>query len=224
MLNILLHNRTQVSKLVTALLCVVSATVGMSSAQPQSLDDLLDHSQLADELRLEEGDWLADIGAGSGSYLHYFTEHIGTSGQVFAVDIDTEALAELHENLNSPEYPTVTPVYSVEENPLLPASSFDALFMRNAYHEFEDPATMLRHFEKSLKSGGRLVILDTMDEDLNGEERGVQEDDHRLDIRLAKEDLKEAGFEIVTSKPNYVAHPHSDSIHLWLLVAKPPEN
>ena len=223
MLNILLHNRAKVSKLLTAIVWVLSGTVGMSSAQPQSLDDLLDHSQIADKLILEEGDWLADIGAGSGSYFHHFTERIDKSGHVFAVDIDKNALAELHENLSSPDYPSVTPVYSVEENPLLPSSSFDALFMRNAYHEFSEPLEMLRHFEEALKPGGRLVILDTIDEELTGEERNVQEDEHRLDIELAKADLKEAGFEIVTSKPNWVSHPHSDTIFLWLLVAEPPE-
>ena len=224
MLNILLHYCAKVSKPLTAILFAVTGAVGISSAQPQSLDELLDHGQIADELHLKEGDWLADIGAGSGSYLHHFTERIDKSGHVFAVDIDTEALAELHENLSSPDYPPVTPVYSVEDNPLLPASSFDALFMRNAYHEFANPSAMLRHFDESLKPDGRLVILDTMDEDLTGEERNVQEDEHRLDIELAKEDLKEAGFEIITSKPNWVSHPHSDTIFLWLLVAEPPEN
>lgn len=183
--------------------------------------DSLYYDAVNEELQLDQGDWIADIGSGSGSYLNKFARAVGEQGHIFAVDIDADSFDDLHDNMDSWDYYNITPVYSIQQNPLLPPSSFDGIMMRLAYHEFTAPLEMLRHFKNSLKPNGRLVIFDSMDEELVHLDREEQEDDHRLDIELAKADLEQAGFEIISKDPALFRHPQRDSLTMWMLVAQP---
>lgn len=46
------------------------------------------------------------------------------------------------------------------ENPNLPTRSIDAVPVANTYHELVHPEPILENLYRSLKPGGRLVIVD----------------------------------------------------------------
>jgi SAM-dependent methyltransferase len=155
-----------------------------------------DTDALLDAMEISEGDWVADVGSGDGDYTIPMAERVGPSGRVFAVDIDADRLGELNERLGDNEIEHVTTVYSVEDNPMLPRDAVDAVLVRNAYHHFTAPESMLRHIKAALKPDGRLVIEESIGEDLIGKSRAEQVDNHDLGIAYVREELKEAGFTI----------------------------
>jgi SAM-dependent methyltransferase len=79
---------------------------------------------------------------------------------------------------------------------MLPRTSLDAVLVRNAYHHFSAPKTMLRHIKAALTPDGRLVIEESIDEDMIGKSRAEQVDAHDLGIEHVREELTAAGFTI----------------------------
>lgn len=191
-------------------------------AQGQNSSTWYDYGKLAEALNLQPGHRLADIGTNDGFYLNHFYPILGDSGHIFAVDINTRGFDRLHENMNRWGYYNITPVYSMENNPLLPDGLLDAILIRNAYHEFSDTRQMIRHLKRALKPGGRLVISDPMHEKYREQTRQSQEKEHVLDIRFAVEDLEEAGFRIIRTVPDFAREP-SQGLYYWLLIATPSE-
>jgi ubiquinone/menaquinone biosynthesis C-methylase UbiE len=157
-----------------------------------------DTDALLDAMEISEGDWVADVGSGDGDYTIPMAERVGPSGRVFAVDIDADALDELNDRLHENEIEHVTSVYSVEENPMLPTAGFDAILVRNAYHHFTAHERMLRHIKSALKPDGRLVIEESIEENMIGKSRAEQVDNHDLGIEYVRKELNAAGFTIET--------------------------
>jgi ubiquinone/menaquinone biosynthesis C-methylase UbiE len=155
-----------------------------------------DTAALLDAMAIQEGDWAADVGGGDGDYTLPMAERVGPSGRVFAVDIDARALNKLNDRLQASGIEHVTTVYSVEANPMLPLDAFDAVLVRNAYHHFTAPESMLRHIKAALKPDGRLVIEESIDPALVGAPRQEQVDNHDLGIEYVREELRAAGFTI----------------------------
>ena len=166
---------------------------GSSVSCAQSPDDT---EALLDAMAIEAGDWAADVGSGEGDYTLPMAERVGSSGRVFAVDVAPDKLDELNERLQNNEIEHVTSVYSIEDNPMLPVNSFDAVLVRNAYHHFTAHESMLRHIKAALKADGRLVIEESIDENMIGESREAQVENHDLGIEYVREELRAAGFTI----------------------------
>lgn len=196
-------------------LCLLFVGLSVSSAQntppPQT-------NELLDAMEIQKGHWAADVGCGDGDYTIPMAARVGPSGRVFAVDIDHRKLDELNDRLAARDIDNVTSVYSVEDNPMLPAQSLDAVLVRNAYHHFTAHESMLRHIRAALKSGGRLVIEESIDNDLVGESRERQTRAHDLGIEYVREELQAAGYTIQDE-----VNPLSKSSrqHHWLIVATP---
>ena len=185
----------------------------VSCAQnPGDTDDLLD------AMAIEAGDWAADVGSGAGDYTIPMAERVGPSGRVFAVDIDSDKLDDLNDRLVENDIDHVTSVYSVEDNPMLPLESLDAILVRNAYHHFEAHESMLGHIKAALKPDGRLVIQESIDEDMIGESRQAQVDNHDLGIEYVREEVKAAGFTIQREENPMMET--SWGIY-WMIVATP---
>lgn len=215
--------------LAAIIFCILYMNLGgLAATQAQSSSHWLSIEPLLEGLDLEKGDWVADIGSGRGTYLNKVAEVIGDDGHIFAVDINPLSFDGtyrshdgLHGNMDSWDYFNISTIFSTPDNPLLPRSSFDAIMMRNTYHEFSDPKEMLEHFSASLKPGSHLAILDMMNEDLREESRAVQEDDHRLHIDYAIEDLESTGFEIVIKEQKLGRPSNNESHYSWLIIATP---
>jgi Methylase involved in ubiquinone/menaquinone biosynthesis len=180
-----------------------------------------DTDALLDAMEISEGDWVADVGGGDGDYTIPMAERVGPSGRVFAVDVDHDKLDELNERLRENEIEHVTSVYSVEDNPMLPTNSLDAVLVRNAYHHFTAHESMLRHIKAALNPGGHLVIEESIDEDMIGKSRAEQVDAHDLGIEYVREELEAAGFTIQTEENPLMET--SWGIY-WMIVATRPSS
>ena len=115
-------------------------------------------------LELRATDAVADIGAGTG----YFTFRISPlvpEGRVFAVDIESEMLETVRDRMAQTGISNIVPVLGTTTDPNLPADSIDAALIVFTYTQFSNPFEMMVNIRKSLKPGGRVVLVEYRGED-----------------------------------------------------------
>jgi ubiquinone/menaquinone biosynthesis C-methylase UbiE len=195
-----------------AFVIIYATPMAWSQGDPRDADVLIG------AMKIETGDWVADVGSGEGEYTLQMSKAVGDSGRAFAVDIDEDDLEELNEQIREQDLKNITTVSSVYDNPMLPRGSFDALLVRNAYHEFTAHEPMLRHMRKALKPDGRLVMEESIENDLVGADRARQVEDHDLSMHHARRELTQAGFQIVREVDTL--RDGGDHRH-WMMVATP---
>jgi ubiquinone/menaquinone biosynthesis C-methylase UbiE len=113
-----------------------------------------------DHLGIAEGSVVADLGAGGGWFTIRLARRVEPNGRVYAQDIQPEMIGAIdrrveREGLNK----IVKTVLGTALDPKLPAP-VDVVLIVDAYHEMEDPRTLLRNVRKSLKPGGRVGIVE----------------------------------------------------------------
>lgn len=185
-----------------------------------------DREVLFEAMHVTNGSWVADVGSGDGDYTLPLATAVGDSGRVFAVDINAERLGELNDRMRGEGLENITTVLSVYDNPMLPLRTFDAVLVRNAYHEFTASESMLGHIAAALRPGGRLVMAEYIDDDIIDENRDTQVQKHKLAMRYAREELRQAGFDIGTEVDTLDYWERSDrpDRRLWMIQAVRPED
>jgi len=103
---------------------------------------------------------VADIGAGTGLFTRLFAERVGAEGRVYAVDISQPFIENILISARNQGFTNVEGVVNKHKDVALPPDSIELAFMVDTYHHFEYPASMLASIHKSLRSGGRLVVID----------------------------------------------------------------
>jgi predicted methyltransferase len=191
-----------------ALLWVLAAAV--STAQSRDVEAAREKWQRIPELfaamGVRPGSTVADVGAGRGFLTVRLAEAVGPTGRVYAVDIVADVLKKLRERATSAGLTNVEVVEGTERDPRLPVGAMDAIVMINAYHEIGDPTGMLQYFREALKAGGRLALYEPRPI-AAGRTRADQVKGHVLSPDLIVEDLKQAGFEILTRDDSFAANP-----------------
>jgi ubiquinone/menaquinone biosynthesis C-methylase UbiE len=122
-------------------------------------------SKLYEVLKLNDGDVVADIGAGSGYHTFRMAKLVGPKGKVLAVDIQKEMLDIIRERMKKDKVENVEPILGAEADPKLKDDSVDLILLVDVYHEFDHPYEMTEKMVKALKPGGRLVFVEFRLED-----------------------------------------------------------
>ncbi len=111
-------------------------------------------------LRLQEGQTVADVGAGVGYFTWLLAERVGPRGTVFAVEIQPEMLRLLKEEMARRRVKNVIPTLGKVDDPGLPENALDLVLMVDVYHELAEPQKVLRKLHRALKPDGRLVLIE----------------------------------------------------------------
>jgi len=122
-------------------------------------------SKLLPALKLKPGNFVADIGAGSGFYSFPLSKAVGPKGRVYAVDIQPEMLKIIRARMRNWDIKNIQPVLGAVADPKLKPASIDLILMVDVYHEFSHPYEMTVAMVKALKPKGRLVFVEFRLED-----------------------------------------------------------
>ncbi len=143
---------------------------------------------------LEDGDVVADIGAGSGFFTRRMATLVAPTGTAYAVDIQPEMLEILQGHAEEEGITGIVPVLSEFDDPKLPAGEIDWILLVDVYHEFGNHEAMLAKMLEALKPDGRVALLEYRVEDGSGDHiKG----DHRMSLRQVLSEWVPAGFDLV---------------------------
>jgi cyclopropane fatty-acyl-phospholipid synthase-like methyltransferase len=115
---------------------------------------------ILDELALEPGLHVADIGAGTGLFSRLIAQRVAPDGVVYAVDIAKSMVDHIARTAVEQNIPNLKAVLGDPRSPNLPESSMDRIVIIDSYHHFEFPAEMLAAVKKALKPDGLFVLVD----------------------------------------------------------------
>lgn len=110
--------------------------------------------------RIQPGQTVADIGAGTGLFTRLFSEAVGKDGRVIAVDITQKFLDHILETSRGSGQVNVETLLCKPDSTELPAATVDVAFICDTYHHFEFPTATLKSLYRALKPGGRVVLID----------------------------------------------------------------
>lgn len=141
-------------------------------------------------LGVREGEVVADVGAGTGYYTIRLADRVGSTGKVYATDIQPEMLSLLRSRLERRKLTNVETVLGTVDDPKLPSNALDMILMVDVYHELSEPQVMLRKLKAALKPTGRLVLLEFRKEDPNVPIRP----EHKMSVAEARAELEAEGY------------------------------
>lgn len=105
----------------------------------------------------QSGEYILDIGCGSGTSTFPLAEQAGPDGHVLGVDI-SQQLVEIARAATPVGAPIEFRCADAATSPL-PEGGFDLLFSRFGVMFFDDPVAAFAHMRRALKPGGRLAFV-----------------------------------------------------------------
>jgi SAM-dependent methyltransferase len=117
------------------------------------------------ELGLKPGMTVADVGAGTGYYARRMAPLVGSTGTVYAVDVQPEMIQMLTDLAKKAGLANIKPVLGALDNVKLADSSIDLAIMVDVYHELEFPFEVMQSLVRAVKPGGRVVFVEYRAED-----------------------------------------------------------
>lgn len=117
---------------------------------------------LVDRLEVQQGMHVLEVGPGSGTYTHTFSEVIGEDGFIAALDIELPVLINLKKCLNEYEISNVFPLVGDAHDPPFADHTFDAIYMITVIGEIPAPYEALKSFYRITEPGGRLMFSEVL--------------------------------------------------------------
>ncbi len=138
------------------LLAALVVTLGSCQTTPEDLEA----RDVVRLMALGQGATVADIGAGDGKFTVALARRLGSRVRVVATELGHARLSILWNGVQRGGTGNVSVIEGTATDTNLPAESCDAIIVRRTYHHFMQPAEMARSLFRTLRPGGRLVMIE----------------------------------------------------------------
>ncbi len=139
---------------------------------------------------IQPGMVVADVGAGSGYMTTRLARLVGSTGKVYANDLQPGMLQIIQDKARFEHLSNVEVVQGTETDARLPDNAIDLALLVDVYHELWHPQEMLRSIRRSLKPNGELILVEYRKED----PRIPIADTHRMSVVGARIEVEAEGF------------------------------
>jgi predicted methyltransferase len=160
--------------------------------------------EIMDALLIADGSRVADLGAGGGWFTIRLARRVGPNGRVYAEDVQPQMKEAIdrrvaREGLRE----RVVTILGTAVDPRLPKRTLDAVLIVDAYHEMEQPITLLRNVAQSLSPKGLIGIVEHTKEG-GGPGPPMEE---RIDPDHVIRDAEAAGLRLV-KRPDFLRYQY----------------
>lgn len=199
-----------------AALVFVTLLVSAPALAQRQAESTISTEKIFEAVGVREGATVCEIGAGDGELSIAAARLVGAQGRIHTSELGEERLQALRRKVTDSELAHINVVAGESVQTNFPDGACDALFMRNVYHHFSDPAAMNRSIWRAVAPGGRVAVVDFTPSGKEGEQPADRSRDgtHGVAPESVSRELKEAGFEPVSKEA-------SDQRWFMVVVSKP---
>lgn len=208
------------SVLFTIIISIASLKAQYTEADWSERDQWMKTGYLLNLSGIKVGDKVADIGCHEGYLSMHLAKKVLKDGRVYAVDVRNDRLETLRSNANKRGHTSIITILGDYDDPKLPKSELDIVYIIDTYHEIEAHEKVLRLVKNSLKSNGKVMILEKLKKRVKGKSRKEQVAAHSLSIGYVKEELKQAGFKIISEIENHGKWEREEDKQMWVVIAQ----
>ena len=177
--------------LFTALLLAGCTSLKQCAYEGFNRDEGQKPAEVIRALKILPAAHIADLGSGSGYFTFRLARAVGTEGKVYAVDVDQGLNDYVAQRAQAEGYPHIEVILAKLDDPSLPESSVDMIFLCNTYHHLENRAAFFARAAKFLRSGGRIAIID-----YNGKGWFESLGGHYTSTAVIKKEMTAAGYRL----------------------------
>ncbi len=134
---------------------ILPAVIVLLAAAPAAAQT----ARVVETLKLQPGQKVADIGAGSGRYTVPLAEAVAPDGVVWAIDIDERALERNQSAVKADGLTNVKWVLAEDDDPKIP-EQVDLVFFSDSLHHIHGQEAYLKMLRRYLKPGARIAVID----------------------------------------------------------------
>jgi ubiquinone/menaquinone biosynthesis C-methylase UbiE len=188
-------SRRTLSLLLVTLLVPIAATA-------QRAGSVKSEQMIFNAIAVRDGITACEIGAGDGELSIAAARAVGPNGRVFTSELGDARLKTLQEKIAAANLAQITVVTGDAGKANFPDGACDAVFMRDVYHHFTDPASMNASISVALKPGGRVAIVDFTPPGKEATCPADRDNDgmHGISPESVSREMKGAGLEQVSSE------------------------
>ena len=121
-------------------------------------------------MHIEQGMYVADFGAGSGAYVLALAEVVGTTGKVYAIDVQKDLLRRIQNEASKRGLHNVEILWGdveLETGSKIVEAHVDCVLISNLLFQITGKGCVFQEAKRILKEGGRLIVID-WSESFNG--------------------------------------------------------
>ncbi|MEO8637734.1 MAG: methyltransferase domain-containing protein [Candidatus Taylorbacteria bacterium] len=119
-----------------------------------------------EQLNLDPGMVVADVGSGSGHYSLEAAKIVGDKGKVYAIDVQKDLLARLKSHAVAEHLHNIEVIWGNAEKPggtRVKDAFVDFVFVSNILFQVEDKKTFAKEIKRIVKTNGRVLVVDWAD-------------------------------------------------------------
>jgi ubiquinone/menaquinone biosynthesis C-methylase UbiE len=135
----------------------------MNPTSTPGIKRFVDPSKVVSHFYLREGDVIADYGAGSGFFAEILASKVGSTGRVYACDIQKDLVDKVGVLARTKGLSMIDPLWcDLEEERGLKINDgiLDAGIMVNVLFQLENKHIALQEVNRTLRSGGKFFLID----------------------------------------------------------------
>ncbi|TLP79221.1 class I SAM-dependent methyltransferase [Maribacter sp. ACAM166] len=145
--------------------------------------------KLLQNMNIQPGDTIADIGAGSGYHVFKMAP-IVEKGQLYAVDLQPEMLAAMAVKKENNQQKNIILIQGTEQSVNLTENSIDKVLLVDVYHEFNFPFEMIQSIKRAMRPDAQLYLIEYRGEDASVPIKEL----HKMTEAQAVSEMKAAGL------------------------------
>lgn len=123
-------------------------------------------NQILEEVGIQKGSVIADLGAGSGHYTFSSARITGMDGKVYALEVQKDLVEKLKTESERNHLTNVSPIWcNIEKvgGTKLADSVIDLAIVANVFFQVDDRKDFLKELQRIVKTHGRVLLIDWTD-------------------------------------------------------------